>query len=257
MTVLYIDVSHYDWDRNKGNLNWPEIQLHGIDVAFIRASYGDPQIYNPTTRYFREMATAAKNAGLRVGGYHNLINGDFASIQRQVKYFRNELNAVNADYAMVDIEPYQALRENNLWPSLGAAEMFAQEFSLQDDKRKLAVYLAQWVWSGWLNRGDLQVLMDTAKGPLINANYPLGTEKGSPQALYTKGLGDYGRGWVSYGNVTPSAWQFSSNAQVPGASPITDADAYKGSIFDLDRHLRITESEWIPEEFQKIVDRLS
>ena len=58
--MQYIDVSHYDWDRFGGNLNWPLIKSSGIDVAVIRASYGDPQIYNPQTRFFKEMSTEAK-----------------------------------------------------------------------------------------------------------------------------------------------------------------------------------------------------
>jgi glycosyl hydrolase family 25 len=230
VTMLYIDVSHYDWSRYKGNLDWAKIKANGVDVVFIRASYGDPAIYNPETRYFVEMAQAAKAAGLRVGGYHNLINGDFESIKRQVTYFREQLNLVNADFAMVDVEPYEALKTNDLWPRLPAAELFAQEFWLQDSRRKLAVYLAQWVWSGWLNRADLRPLMAAAGGPLINANYPLGTTKGSFTDLYSQAGGDTGKGWEPYGNVTPDIWQYSSNAIVPGASPVTDVNAFRGTL---------------------------
>lgn len=235
MTVLYIDVSHYDWDRNKGNLDWQQIHSNGIDVAFIRASYGDPEIYSPLTRFFREMATEAKKAGIRVGGYHNLIHGDFLSTKRQVQYFRTELDAVSADYAMVDIEPYQALRDNGLYPRLSDAIAFATEFSRVDKQRNLTVYLAQWVWSSWLEKADLTELIELAGGPLINANYPLGTEKGAPYALYQK-AGT--KGWAPYGNRVPDIWQYSSNAQVPGASSTTDVNAFRGSVFELDRKLR-------------------
>lgn len=227
--MIYIDVSHYDYDRFGGNLNWTQIKASGIDVVFIRASYGDPSIYNPETRYFVDMATAASAAGLMVGGYHNLINGDFSSIQRQVQYFRDQLELVDADYAMLDVEPYEALKANNLWPRLSSAELFAQEFNEQDS-RPLAVYLAQWVWSSWLNRGDLRPLMTKAAGPLINSNYPLGVGKGEFKQLYTSAGGDKGPGWISYGNVAPEIWQYSSNAMVPGASSVTDVNAYRFSV---------------------------
>jgi len=235
--MLYIDVSHYDWDRFGGNLNWKQIKASGIDVVFIRASYGDPKIYNPETRHFTEMASAAKEAGLKVGGYHNLINGDFASIQRQVAYFKSELDAANADYAMVDIEPYEALKQNNLWPRLSTAELFAQEYRLQDGYRKLAIYLPQYVWSGYMDKADLQVLMEHARGPLINANYPLNTINGPYDQLYKQANGDNGVGWKSYGNVAPEVWQYSSKAIVPGASTLTDVNAFKGTAEEFDTRM--------------------
>lgn len=234
--MLYIDVSHYDWDRFKGNLDWNQIKANGIDVVFIRASYGDPLIYNPETRYFKEMATKAKEAGLRVGGYHNLIHGDLISIQQQVAYFKEQLDSVQADYAMVDVEPYEALKKNDLWPRLSDAELFAQEFSKQDS-RKLAVYLPQWVWSNYLNKADLRPLMQYARGPLVASNYPLGVTKGQFDQLYVSAKGDSGPGWSAYGNVTPEVWQYSSNAIVPGASSTTDVNAYKGTSEEFDARM--------------------
>jgi GH25 family lysozyme M1 (1,4-beta-N-acetylmuramidase) len=234
--MFYIDVSHYDWARYGGNLNWSQIKADGIDVVFIRASYGDPQIYSPETRYFKEMALEAKKAGLKVGGYHNLIHGDFSSIQRQITYFKGELDSVGADYAMIDVEPYEALKKNDLWPRLSDAELFTQEFS-HVDARKVAVYLPQWVWSNWLNRADLRPLMDFAKGPLISSNYPLGSNNGDYQQLYAEIDSNpkySGLGWIPYGNVIPEVWQYSSNANVPGASSTTDVNTYEGTSEEFD-----------------------
>lgn len=234
--MFYIDVSHYDWDRYGGNLNWNQIKANGIDVVIIRASYGDPKIYNPQTRYFKEMALEAKKAGLRVGGYHNLIHGNFASIQRQVTYFKEQLDSVNADYAMIDVEPYESLKANDLWPRLADAELFAQEFRNQDS-RKLMIYLPQWVWANWLDKADLRPLMDYARGILVSSNYPLGTEKDSYTQLYMHANGDNGPGWTAYGNVVPEAWQFSSNSMVPGASSITDVNAFIGTSEEFDTRM--------------------
>jgi GH25 family lysozyme M1 (1,4-beta-N-acetylmuramidase)/peptidoglycan hydrolase-like protein with peptidoglycan-binding domain len=238
VTVFYIDVSHYDWGRAKGNLNWSVLKQSGVDIVFIRATYGDPLGFHPETRYFREMATAAKEAGLLVGGYHNLIHGDLSSIQRQVAWFRAELNSVQADFAMVDIEPYEALKANDLWPRIDDAELFVQEFNNQDSSRALAVYLAKWVWSSWLGKPDLRTLMQNAGGPLINANYPANEIKNYEEKYAAIG-GDSGPGWTVYGGVMPEIWQYSSTSEVPGASPITDVNAYRGSLDQLtERFLR-------------------
>lgn len=216
--ICYPDVSHYDWDRNGGNLNWQALSRYGI--VMIRASYGDPEIYAPATRYFREMADGAKAAGLFVGGYHNLIHGDRDSISRQVEYFRSELDSVDADWAMVDVEPYSALRKNNLYPRIEDALAFAELWSEVDD-RPLGIYLAKWVWDKWLGTPDLAPLMTIAGGPLINANY--------------SGAG----GWEPYGNVTPTVLQYTSTEIIPDKIGVTDMNMFDGtveqfvSLFDL------------------------
>lgn len=238
MTNFYIDVSHYDWDRHGGNLDWAAIKQSGVDLAFIRATYGDPEVFAPTTRFFREMARAAKAAGLKVGGYHNLIHGDAASIKRQVTWFRKELASVAADYAMIDVEQYEALQKNGLWPRVADAEAFAKEFSTVDTDRKLAVYLPRWVWNGYLKSADLRPLMTLAGGPLISSNYPSGSTNGTPKGLYALAKGDNGPGWTAYGNVTPGVWQYSSSSTVPGASSQTDVNAYKSTFIELDTLLR-------------------
>lgn len=237
MTVFYIDVSHYDWDRNKGNLDWAQIKANGIDIVFIRSTYGDPQTYNPETRYFNELATGAKNAGLMIGGYHNLIRGDLSSIKRQVTYFLETLDSVNAEFAMLDIEPYPSLITNGLWPRLSDAEIFAQEFRNLDNTRSLGIYLPKWVWSGYLNRPDLRPLIEQSQGPLVSSNYPMGSTKDNYMKLYDLSKGDNGPGWEAYGLVTPSIWQYSSSSSVPGASSVTDINAFKGTSFELQTKL--------------------
>jgi hypothetical protein len=236
VTVFYIDVSHYDWSRNGGNLDWQAIKSEGIEVVFIRATYGDPLVYNPETRYFVDMALKAKEAGLLVGGYHNLIRGDQSSMERQVAYFREQLNLAGADFAMVDIEPYDALRKLDLWPRIQDAELFAREFSKRDHSRALATYLAKWVWAGFLGKPDLRPLLEITGGPLINANYPE-NDVDSYKAKYIAVGGDNGPGWESYGSATPEIWQYTSTAIVPGASPVTDVNAFRGTVAALNARL--------------------
>jgi len=90
MTALYVDVSHYDRDRRGAPLDWATIAAAGLGgVMIARATYGDPAVFAPPTRYFGEHVDGARAAGYRAcGGYHNLIRGDAASIGRQVDWLR-------------------------------------------------------------------------------------------------------------------------------------------------------------------------
>lgn len=239
MTIVYADLSQYSWDRHGGLPDFAALKAAGTEVVVIRASYGDPKIYSPATRHFREMATAAKAAGLFVGGYHNLIHGDAASIARQVDYFKAELDAVGADWAMLDIEPYEALVTNGLWPRLEDAVAFEQRWNAVEPVRELALYLARWFWARTadqhgLGSPDLTVL----SGPLIAANYPGGNPAGSPADLYTLAGGDTGPGWAGYGGKAPTVWQYSSKATWTGVSSTEDANAYQGTVADFKAGMR-------------------
>ena len=233
MTILYPDISHYSWDRHGGMPDWAALKAAGYEAVMIRASYGDPKIYSPATRYFREMAAAARQAGLWVGGYHNLIHGDDASIGRQVAYFKAELDAVGAHWAMVDVEPYDALVINGLWPRLDDAVRFEAEWDRVDTQRRLVIYLARWFWAKTadqhgLGSPDLTVL----KGPMVSSNYPASALE-DPAARYAEIGGDGGPGWTAYGGKTPTVWQFSSKVTVPGVSDTEDINAFKGTTYQL------------------------
>lgn len=224
MTTLTVDVSHYDWDRKGGPLDWQQIRSTA-SIMCARASYGDPWVYSPATRYFNEHVAGAKAADfLLTGGYHNLIRGDQACINRQVDYFREALDVAGADWAMVDVEPYTALRENGLWPRMIDAQRFVWRWNKVEPDRRLTCYIAQWVWSSWLGKSDLSVL----DCPIVNANYP-STTAADPATMYAAIGGDAGKGWTSYGNITPSLWQFTSKSLVTGASNLTDANAFRGT----------------------------
>jgi GH25 family lysozyme M1 (1,4-beta-N-acetylmuramidase) len=229
MTFFYIDVSHYDRDRQNGPLNWAAIKQGGIDIMVARATYGDTSVYAPETRYYREMATGAKEAGFFLtGGYHNLIHGDAESMKRQVDWFRSELDATHADWAMLDVEPYTALQKLNLWPRYDDALRFRDRWYSVEPNRVLTFYIARWVWEGWLGRPDMTGL----GGPLISARYDMGTKQGSPTELYEQSYADSGTGWQPYGGILPFAWQFTANALIPGKNGVTDVNAFKGTRED-------------------------
>lgn len=227
MTLFYVDVSHYDWDRNNGKIDWAKLHQGGMDIMIARATYGDPSVYAPATRNFKELVAGAKANGFSLtGGYHNLIRGGTDSIARQVDFFRKELDAADADWAMVDVEPYQALINNNLWPTWESVLSFAARWKQVEKDRKLTFYIARWVWESWLGR----VSMVDLPGALISARYAMGTKQGSPTELYSQSLGDNGTGWQPYGGIVPSVWQFTSNGVVPGKIDPTDINAFKGTL---------------------------
>lgn len=225
MSVLYIDVSHYDRDRRGAALDWDAIAASGLGgVMVARATYGDPQVFAPATRYFGEHTEGARAAGyIMRGGYHNLIRGDQASINRQVDWLRAELDAHGCNWGMADVEPYDELRVRGLWPRWEDVQRFHDRWYAVES-RTCAWYIARWVWSGWLGSPDLMGL----RGPLINANYPATT--GTAQQRYAAAGGDSGPGWAAYGGRTPGIWQFTSQAAVPGASNLTDVNAHRGTL---------------------------
>lgn len=221
MTLLYVDVSHYDVDRLGRQPDWDRVLSATSPVMCARATYGDPAGYHPATRHFQELQAGARAAGFTArGGYHNLIRGDQASINRQVDWLRAELDAADCTWAMVDVEPYPALVENGLWPRFDDGRRFADRWH-GIESRTLAAYLPRWVWSGRLAGPDLRPL----GCPLVASHY--GASGGAPSTLYAAQGGDTGAGWGEYGNVIPSVWQFASTAVVPGLSDRTDINAIR------------------------------
>lgn len=246
MTVLWTDVSKHDWNRRGGPLDWSKILPATSRCMCARLTYGDPQGYNPSSPYGVEMVRAAKTAGADLrGGYHNLIKGDQASINRQVDYLRREMDRAGANWGMLDVERYKELLDNGLYPRWDDVRQFDDRWAAVED-RVLAQYLAEWVWVA-LGKPDLRVL----RGPLINANYPLGTTADDPADLYRRCGGNTGTGWDPFGGRTPDGWQYSARAVVPGASSQTDVNAYRGTFAQLQALLTPQqEDDMTPTEHQ-------
>lgn len=229
LTVLWVDVSHHDWSRRGGNLDWPRVRAVTSEVMMARATYGDPSGFNPSTRHFAAFQRGASAAGFTLrGGYHNLIRGDAASMRRQVGYFRGQLDAHGCHWAMLDIERYQELVSNDLWPRFADVLRFRDAWHAVES-RPLAYYLPRWLHNGYYGGADLRQL----PGPLIQSHYAGGTA-GSAARIYANAGGDRGTGWDdSYGNRLPDIWQFTADADVDGASSVTDANAYRGTLDQL------------------------
>lgn len=240
MSTLYVDVSHHDWSRHGGQLDWAKIRAATSPVMVARATYGDPAGFSPDTRHFGSMVSAAKQQGFLCGAYHNLIRGDQASINRQVDWLRREMDAAGAVWAMLDVERYEELLTRNLHPRFEDAQRFADRWHAVDS-RVLTMYLPRWIWDGHMGRPDLRPL----RCPLVASNYGSNPD-GSPAAVYAARGGDSGAGWNAYGGVTPTVWQYGSNIDCPGASGATDVNAYRGTLAQL-RALLTGQPEEVPD----------
>jgi len=233
MTIFYADVSHHDWNRRGGQLDWPAVRAATSPVVCIRTTYGDPAGWNRPSYHFLDMASAARAAGFTViGGYHNLITGDAASMRRQVDWLRRQLDSVpgGAEWAMADVERYPELMSSGMYPRWADVLRF-QDAWYAADERVMAWYLPQWVWS----RTDMSPAspdLSRLLGPLVASRYPT-TVDGGPSTVYQAAGGDSGPGWASYGGKRPDIWQFASSVNVSGASGNTDVNAYRGTLAQL------------------------
>lgn len=226
MTLFTIDVSNHDRSRRGGPLDWKAIRAAGIVATCAKASEGDDPAtanYSFTDPWFRENTDGAARAGIPfVGAYHVLSAGTSASITRQVNWLRR---SVLADmWAMVDVEPFDELVRMGIAPKWADLRDFCAIWTTLTHGKPLGVYLPQWVW-GQIGRPDLRSL--PAGCFLVSSDYGPNAIS-SPAGLYGQRNGDAGRGWAAYGNVTPALWQFGSQARIPGASPASDINAYRG-----------------------------
>ena len=232
-----LDVSQHDWSLRGGNLDWVAVRKAGIAGMCARATYGDPSGFHYPSYYFGQFLNEAKKADLHLrGGYHNLVRGNQASINRQVDWLRRELDAYEANWAMVDIERYAELVSNNLWPRWDDVRRFDDRWATVDE-RVLVGYLPPWNWDKHLGHPDLR----TFRGPLISSNYPLKHYADTFKHLYARCGGSKGVGWASYGHRVSEGWQYSSRAKVPGAAAVCDINAWRLSFNQL-HDLLLTET---------------
>lgn len=233
MSVLYVDVSHHDRDRRGAPLDWAAIRSATSPVMCARLTYGDPSGYHWDTPYAAEHHAGAKAAGfIARGGYHNLISGDAACIARQVDWLRRELDSVGANWAMCDVEPYPELVDAGRWPRWDDVQQFHDRWYALES-RVCAWYIPQWFWGRdvsqtGLGRPDLRGL----RGPLVQSHYTGGD--GTASQIYAAAGGDSGTGWDdAFGARLPNIWQYTSIADVPGATSATDVNAYRGTLDQL------------------------
>lgn len=229
MTTFYVDLSEHDWNRNKGEFNFAQVAGTTSKCVVVRATYGDPGGYHYPTYHFGDMQTMAKNAGFSLrGGYHNLVRGDQASINRQVDWLRSELDKVGANWAMADVERYSELLSDNMWPRWEDVQRFHDRW-YSVESRVMAWYVPDWVWEASLGSHSLTGL----RGPLIASEYGDNRCGLNPSQLYSHAGGDSSDKWHAYGGRTPEILQYGSCCVVSGASSQTDVNAFRGTFDQL------------------------
>jgi GH25 family lysozyme M1 (1,4-beta-N-acetylmuramidase) len=233
VTTFYTDISHHDWNRAKGELDFRQIFKATSPAICIRATYGDPKGTHYPTYHFQDMAKQARSAGFTLlGAYHNLVRGDSASIKRQVDWLRSEMDKAGANWAMLDVERYKELMDNGQWPRWDDVSEFATRWA-DVDKRVLAFYIPDWIWDASLAKHSLTGL----RGPLVASEYGSNPAGLGPQGLYARQGGDTSDKWHAYGGRTPELLQFGSRCVVPGLGNTADINAFRGTFNELTRLL--------------------
>lgn len=254
MAVLYVDVSHHDWNRRGGNLGWDKIRAATSGAMIARATYGDPDGWHRSSAHHLDFHRAAKAAGFDLrGSYHNLTRGDSASMARQVDWLRREMDAAGAVWAMADVERYPEMMTAGTFPRWSDVLRFQDRWYAKES-RVMAWYLPQWVWSrSDMGSPDLRAL----RGPLVASRYPLSYTQDDPADLYRRAGGDSGSGWSTYGGKAPELWQYSSSALVPGTTGGADINAFRGTYAGLRTLLtgQTQEEDVTPEDIDTLVER--
>lgn len=228
MTTFIVDCSHHDYDR--GPINWTKVRAAGIDIAVAKATEGDPSGYHFVDPKFATAVSGARVAGIELmGGYHCLSHGDSASISRQVDLFLQYINqngGVGKGWFMVDVEPFDELKQRKIEPKLSDVLAFESAWHAKTSNMPIAWYIPEWYWEEWSKPS-----LSGIKGPLVASKYP-STATMSYRSLYDKDGGDKGSGWAAYGGKTPAIWQYASSNSIPGITGNCDCNAYKSTVDD-------------------------
>ncbi|MCQ2009450.1 SH3 domain-containing protein [Sporolactobacillus sp. STSJ-5] len=99
-----LDISHYQNDAGKGNIDFNAIKQDGNSFIIAKASEG-----GGTDSTFVNNAVGAKNAGLTVNAYHFFRGSDEAGSRNEANVFSNQIHAANAQgvsihYLFIDVE---------------------------------------------------------------------------------------------------------------------------------------------------------
>lgn len=189
-----IDVSKW-----QGAIDFNQVRDSGIQVVYIRSSYGTNQ--DP---YFRRNYEGAKAAGLKVGFYHNVTATTVAEAQRQARYFLSVIAGTSPDCRLaMDFETFDGLSAQEVNAiSLAFMEVMTEESGLPG-----VVYANTYTARTILSPGLAQ------QYPLWVAHYGVSQP------------GDNGkwRSWIG--------WQYTSTGRVPGISGNVDRDQFTRDIF--------------------------
>jgi GH25 family lysozyme M1 (1,4-beta-N-acetylmuramidase) len=190
MTIYFPDVS----SAQAG------ISFHGALVVMVKATEGTGYL-NPDYQNAKGRALAS---GSYFNAYHFLHQGN-GTAQAQHAY-----NVVGSGVPlMLDFEPYP---EIGSYPTLADAEQFIDEYRRLGGRCHF-VYLPEWYWLDNLSSPSLSGMTDRR------------------MLLWSSVYGPYtdastGAGWLSYGGMSPTVWQYTSSLVFNGSA--IDFSAFRG-----------------------------
>lgn len=215
--IFGVDVSQY-----QGNtIDWAAAKAAGLSFALLRASVGNTII---DTDYALN-AKAARAAGLLVGAYHWLGHGNpTADLDNFIKAIGSPQGLLIA----LDVEQTGAAADT-------AADVtgFLDAWAARFPGHKIFVYSGAWFWPAHIG---ISVAAHPAVAGSWNSNYVNSTGGVAPKLLYP---GDTWAGWTpGYGGFSASTiLQFTDLASVPGIPGSVDADAFRGTLADLQQYV--------------------
>ncbi len=174
------------------------VSFEGLFVAVVKATEGTGYI-NPD--YVPGLGRA-RAAGAFPVAYHFLHEGNGAA-QAQHAH-----SVAGRTPLMLDVE---TTRDSN--PTIADAEAFIDAY------RELGgicyfLYLPNWYWSGVLHKASLTPMI--SRGMLLWSS-----------AYGTYSDADTGQGWLPYGGISPTVWQYTDAGTLNGVSPV-DWSAFRG-----------------------------
>ncbi|NUR04292.1 MAG: hypothetical protein HOY79_49665 [Streptomyces sp.] len=192
MTQAFPDVSSYQ----------AGLKIQPGTVAVIAKATEGTYYEDPC---FKDFMAQAEHVGAIEAGYHFLKQGNAAAQAEACYAF------AGAWPMMIDCEPL-----TGSMPTITDCIEFTQRFH-ELGGRVFACYFPRWYWDRV--GGNFIELRDRYGVALVSSNYDGYTDAPS------------GAGWLSYGGVTPSWWQYTRNFPYGGKQ--IDFNAFRGTLSDL------------------------
>jgi GH25 family lysozyme M1 (1,4-beta-N-acetylmuramidase) len=195
VTIFFPDLSH--WDRDRG------VRMEAGTAAVIAKVTQARTVADPAFAWWR---SEAARVGAVFAAYHWLNHGNVAA---QAKWCHEHAGSTPL---MIDAEDVQGNTGYN------AALSVADMLGFTDAYRALGgvvalVYLPRWYWQANMGSPDLRPLAAAGLG-LVASNYRAYSEQGA--------------GWLGYGGMPVTQWQYTNKQPYGGAS--CDFNAFKGNI---------------------------
>lgn len=204
--VFYPDCSNNNWGSVAALISFLQ-QLAPQGFAGMCHKVSEGTYYSDP--YWRPCLQWCEQNGMPVIGYHYVTtNSPAAQAQRY-------LAAGGSKLAMLDWEANGGNVANlsSVVNAFNAAGVTVQ-----------LGYYPRWYWEG-VGGGSLAGLANA----VVSSSYPDGS--GYASSIYNNSGGARGNGWNSYGNVTPTCWQFTDRANIAGYS--VDCNAFAGDAAGL------------------------